>query len=372
MRNTLDSTTSRTSAVPEMRDHRWGKWVWLVYLALYPLPYLRNPPTTTELLVSFGAVALFLFIYVRTMHPKVGGNVIIVSSAVTALLSFALYPFGGLWGVFTIYACAFAAYIRPPRVAVLVVTTICAALLLFAWVIGMRWHEWIFILFMSVMVAVSSILFATLEENNRKLAESRETARQMTVVAERERIARDLHDLLGHTLTVVAVKADLAAKLLGRDPQRAAAEIDDIRSTARTALADIRAAVTGMRATTLAAEVAQARQALAAAGVTLNYSAAIDELPDHLEATLAYLVREGVTNVVRHAQAARCDIRIERDVDAVRLELRDDGAGGVTREGNGLRGMRARVEQYAGSLSITSDSGTRITIRMPLAAMAAS
>ncbi len=369
-----DSTTERDlpirGTIAEVGEPRWGKWVWLIYLLLYPLPYLVRPPSMTAAIVSVLGVAAFLVMYVGSMTSRPTRNAIIGYTAGTTLLSFALQPFGGLWGVFTIYAASFAAGIRPPRHAAIAVASVGVALLVFAWFAELHWRDWVFTLFMGAMVSVSSIMFASLEERNRQLAESRETARQLAVVAERERIARDLHDLLGHTLTVVAVKADLAAKLIQRDTQRAAAEIEDIRVTARAALADIRAAVTGMRATTLAAEVAQARQALAAAGVTLNYSATIDELPDDIEATLAYLIREGVTNVVRHAQAARCEIRIERDADAVKLELQDDGAGGVVREGSGLRGMRARVAQHAGSLAIASERGTRLTIRMPLVAAA--
>lgn len=350
-------------------DYGWGRWVWLAYLLFYPVPWYWRPPTTTGLVVSAIAVAFFIWLY--TQHFYATGRKLIAVSLITLAVSFALAPFGGAWGTFTIYAAAIGANLRPTRQAVKLLVFICAALLLFAWIRQLHWSEWAFTLFMGVMVGASSILFAQLQESNRQLAESRESARHLAVVAERERIARDLHDLLGHTLTVVAVKADLAAKLVQRDANRAAAEIEDIRTTTRAALADIRAAVTGMRSTTLAAEIAQARYALAAAGVTFNYEGGATPLPENVESTLAFLIREGVTNVVRHAGASRCDIRLEHSGDSVVLEVADDGRGTSAREGNGVLGMRARVAQLAGVFSLTSERGTKLRAQIPLAASTA-
>jgi two-component system sensor histidine kinase DesK len=343
----------------------WSRWIWLAYLFMYPLPWFINPPTTTGLVVSAAAVALFLLMYMR--HWDVPRPRLIAIASMTVVLSFVLQPFGGLWGVFTIYGVAMLANLRPTRDAVVAIVAISLALVAFAWWRDLHWTQWGFTLFMGVMIGASTILFAQLEESNRRLAESRESARQLAVVAERERIARDLHDLLGHTLTVVAVKADLAAKLVARDPSRAAAEIDDIRTTARAALADIRAAVTGMRSTTLASEIVQARQALGAAGVTLHYDALHTPLPQNIESILSFVIREGVTNIVRHAEASRCDIKIEQARDGhIVLELSDDGKGTTPREGNGLRGMRARLAEVAGSLTLTSGRGTLIRAEIPL------
>ncbi len=128
-----------------------------------------------------------------------------------------------------------------------------------------------------------------------------------------------------------------------------------------------------MKETSLAAEIAQARKALEAADVSLEIDARHeDAFPAGLEQTLAMLVREGVTNVVRHARARACRIRIVREGDSALLVIEDDGRGGIAREGNGLKGMRARVEAWGGELDIASGNGTRIAARLPLAAGAAS
>lgn len=363
--NELQKASASPDATPSASKSAWSRWIWLAYLLMYPLPWLIRAPSQTDVLVSIAAIAVFLWLYIR--HWQASRTRLIAIASIVVVMSFLLQPFGGLWGVFTIYGIAMLSNIRPTRDAVIGVAAISVALIAFAWLRDLHWSQWAFTAFMGVMIGASTILFAQLEESNRRLAESRETARQLAVVAERERIARDLHDLLGHTLTVVAVKADLAAKLLARDPARAATEIDDIRTTARAALADIRAAVTGMRSTTLASEIVQARQALAAAGVTLHYDALHTPLPEKIEAVLSLVIREGVTNVVRHAAASRCDIKIEQSRDGhVILELADDGKGATAREGNGLRGMRARVAEVAGSLTLTSDRGTLIRAEIPL------
>jgi two-component system sensor histidine kinase DesK len=209
------------------------------------------------------------------------------------------------------------------------------------------------------------------------LAASREEARRLAVVAERERIARDLHDLLGHTLTVVAVKADLAARLLDAEPARARAEIDDIRRTARSALADVRATVTGMRSTRLAHELAAARRALDGAGVALSTQGVAPPLPPALETALGFVLLEGVTNVVRHANAERCEIAFERQADALLLRISDSGADAAPagaplpppNEGHGLAGMRQRLAAVGGTLSLErTPGGSTLLARLPLAA----
>lgn len=351
----------------------WVRWIWLAYLLIYPLPWFVRKPTVIDVVVSCVAMAVFLWLYLHHWEQRRGR--LLATALLVVAISFGLQPFGGLWGVFTVYGVAMVANLRPTRHAVGAIVGISVALVAFALGLGLHWSQWAFTLFMGIMVGASSVMYAQLEDSNQRLAQSREQARALAVVAERERIARDLHDLLGHTLTVVAVKADLAAKLIDRDPSRAAAEVDDIRTTARAALADIRAAVTGMRSTTLVAEVAQARMALSTAGVELQVEGLHTPLPAHVEAALSLLIREGVTNVVRHATATRCNIRIERSSTGAVLEVVDDGqADAPIREGQGLRGMRTRVQELQGSFTIASAtargldnaSGTRLRAEIPL------
>ncbi len=206
---------------------------------------------------------------------------------------------------------------------------------------------------------------------NNKLALAQEEIIQLAAVAERERIARDLHDVLGHTLSVIVLKAELAGRLMERDPKRAAAEIADVESTARTALAEVRETIGGFRAKGLAAELTAARRTLDAAGVTLTCEAAPSAeaaLRATEETVLALVVREAVTNIVRHAEATECRMRLELTADGYHaLRVEDNGKHTITREGNGLRGMRERVLALGGRFSVKSTEGTRLLIELPVA-----
>ncbi|MFZ0761167.1 MAG: sensor histidine kinase, partial [Candidatus Sulfotelmatobacter sp.] len=184
------------------------------------------------------------------------------------------------------------------------------------------------------------------------------------------RIARDLHDVLGHTLSVIILKSELAGKLMDRDPRRAGDEIRQVEQISREALSEVRDAIRGYRSQGLEAELARAKSTLETAGVAVKYEAARMALPALQEGVLSMAVREAVTNVVRHAHARTCSLRLEPQNGSCRLEIEDDGRGGSTDEGNGLRGMRERVEMLGGTLNRDSNSGTRLTIMLPLKTLA--
>jgi two-component system, NarL family, sensor histidine kinase DesK len=160
-------------------------------------------------------------------------------------------------------------------------------------------------------------------ERNVELARAQATIAEMAVQTERARFARDLHDILGHSLTVLTVKAELAGRLVEIDPERAGQEIAEVEQLARQALADVRAAVTGYREATLPRELASARVALEAAGIVAELPGAVDDVPPERRELLAWAVREGVTNVVRHSKAAHAWVRLDRDG----VEVADDGVG---------------------------------------------
>ena len=218
-----------------------------------------------------------------------------------------------------------------------------------------------------VIIGAGNTFFAERNRMNRKLRKANEEVEHLAKVAERERIARDLHDVLGHTLSVITLKSELAGKLIDRDPERAGKEIREVEEISRQALSDVRDAIRGYRSKGLAAELAQAKSTLETAGLTVQCDAATTmKLPAMQESVLSLAVREGVTNVVRHAQARSCRLRLEQQNGSCRLEIHDDGQGFSTMEGNGLRGMRERVEMLGGTLDRTNRSGTMLIITLPL------
>jgi two-component system sensor histidine kinase DesK len=218
-----------------------------------------------------------------------------------------------------------------------------------------------------LIVGGSNIFFAERNRMNRKLRKANEEIEHLAKVAERERIARDLHDVLGHTLSVITLKSELAGKLIERDPERAGKEIGEVEQISRKALSDVRDAIRGYRSQGLVAELAQAKCTLETAGLTVQCDAATTmKLPAVQESVLSLAVREAVTNVVRHARARTCRMRLEQQNGSCRLEIHDDGLGISNGEGNGLRGMRERVEMMGGTLQRTTESGTTIIITLPL------
>jgi len=194
---------------------------------------------------------------------------------------------------------------------------------------------------------------------NKKLGLAHEQIAHLAKLAERERIARDLHDVLGHTLSVVVLKSELAGKLMDRDPVRARHEIGEVEHIARKALGEVREAIRGYRTEGLAAEIARAKKTLDAAGVALDCGTKPPQLAPAEETVLSLIVREAVTNIVRHAQASHCRLEFASNGFGTALTVEDDGRGGVREEGNGLRGMRERVESIGGKLLIDSGEGTR-------------
>jgi len=199
--------------------------------------------------------------------------------------------------------------------------------------------------------AVAISVGMTAGRRQHQLRESRRVNAELMVQQERNRMARDLHDILGHSLTVITVKAELAGRLLdaGAD-ERARAEVGDLERLSRTALADVRRAVEGYREISLSGELARAKEALAAAGITARTPTALDQVPADLVEPFAWTVRECVTNVLRHSRASTCTIT----VTPMSLTVADDGVGvgGARGSGNGLAGLRERASA-AGAVVIT-------------------
>lgn len=198
-------------------------------------------------------------------------------------------------------------------------------------------------------------------------ARAREVEAQLAVISERDRFARDLHDILGHSLTVITVKAELAGRLLEASPERARAEVADLKRLSREALADVRRAVAGYREISLAAELVRARGALSSAGIEPEAPVEVPTLPSDVDEMFAWTVREGVTNVLRHSRATHCRIT----VTPASLVVADDGRGlGGSREsteGNGLRGLRERARHAGVELRIAEAEprGTRLKVLVP-------
>ncbi|MDB5672168.1 MAG: Two-component sensor histidine kinase [Alphaproteobacteria bacterium] len=348
-------------------------FIWLAYLPLYCVTWIGRPPSTRNLLVSLGGIALFLVLYFyaeaqsrRFYSDSRYGRAVIPPAIATLVLAIALIPFGGNWSVIAIYACSIAADIRPNREAAWVIAVFILVSVIAAAAIGTPWYFLIMFAVFEFMVVYGKLSGTLLAEKNWALTRAQEEVRLLAQTAERERIGRDLHDLLGRTLTLIALKSDLAVKL--GDGEAARREMKEVGDTAREGLSQVRAAVAGMTAG-LAHEIDASRQALAAAGIACEVVGEDLAIGAASGAVLAMALREGVTNVIRHAGATTCRISLANDGEAVNLVVADDGQGGHFREGAGLRGMRARLSAAGGRLRIeASHLGTSIAAAIPAGA----
>ncbi|HJQ02869.1 MAG TPA: sensor histidine kinase [Jatrophihabitans sp.] len=232
-----------------------------------------------------------------------------------------------------------------------------------AWHTGTDWNTPSAIL----IVSLAMFGFFAVLRSNKALADARSEVARLATENERTRIARDLHDLLGHSLTTITVKAALAHRLAAVDPERAAAEIAEVESLSRRVLTDVRAAVTGYREVTLGNELAAAREVLRAAGITAELPGAIDSVDPRDSELFGWVVREGVTNVVRHSRARNCQVRLAERA----IEITDDGIGGTPAEGNGLTGLRERADSAGARLSVDAPAGSRgwrLRVELPVTA----
>ena len=348
------------------REHGWSPLLWVVYLGFFFVdPVVSHAGLKVWLLDGLGA-AIFLFLYFGLfllVNPRAVAH--IVGMMVLGVL---FQPINNGACTFFIFAAAMLPFCVESQLAAVVgLLSIGATGLIESLFLHIRGWGLFYMALFPMIIGAGNTFFAERNRMNRRLRKANEEIENLAKVAERERIARDLHDVLGHTLSVITLKSELAGKLMERDPERARKEIGEVENISRQALSDVRDAIRGYRSQGLVAELAQAKTTLETAGLAVQCDAATTvKLPAVQESVLSLAVREAVTNVVRHAQARTCRMRLEQENGSCRLEIQDDGRGSSNGEGNGLRGMRERVEMLGGTLQRSTDSGTTLTITLPL------
>ncbi len=347
------------------RGHgRLYDFIWLVYSVFFIFDPIQRH--SARAWVEFAAAYIvFLAIYSGLVFARsVRAQYLCLIGL--ALLGIAYYPLNsGFCGIF-IYVAAFIPFIADSILASVATFVGCAAIMVAqGHYLGYSPWSWGVCAFFAFAVGAGNLVAAQRLRAGRKLNLAHEQILHLAKLAERERIARDLHDVLGHTLSVVVLKAELAGKLMDRDPARARHEIGEVEHIARKALSEVREAIRGYRSEGLAAEIARAKKTLDAAGVALECGVKPPQLAPAEETVLSLIVREAVTNIVRHAQASHCRLEFAANGFGTALIVEDDGRGGISEEGNGLRGMRERVESIGGKLQIDSGQGTRLRIEIP-------
>jgi two-component system, NarL family, sensor histidine kinase DesK len=353
-------------SVVKDRDHGWGPLVWLAYSGFFFVQPVYDHASARQWVLNALGYVIFLALYLGLFWLEKPRSYVHIGGM--ALLGMLYIPFNGGAATFFIFAAAFVPFaVETQGRAIGAMLAIVSTAALECRILHVSGWTLFYASVFPLIVGGSNVFFAERNRMNRKLRKANEEIENLAKVAERERIARDLHDVLGHTLSVITLKSELAGKLIDRDPQRAGKEIREVEQISRQALTDVRDAIRGYRSQGLVAELAQAKSTLETAGLTVQCDAATTvKLPAVQESVLSLAVREAVTNVVRHAQARTCRMRLEQQNGSCRLEIHDDGCGTSNGEGNGLRGMRERVEMLGGTLNRSTEAGTTLTITLPL------
>ncbi len=355
----------------------------LLFFLVGPLGREVREPVDSVRLLTYAGLVAFVLVYLWAIPRDLAGRrsdrlapAVVILAALALAIS--LLDARAMWTVLFIATATGAGRLTPSRTALaaILATAVLAAIAPLAHGI-----ESIRTLESSVEVALVGLVvvgFSQSERTSRELRVAQAEVARVATDLERARIARDLHDLLGHSLSMIALKTELARRLIGRDPERAAEELADVEDVVRTSLRDVRQAVAGYRQIDLEAELAGARVALVAAGFEVLIERPEEPLDPATDALLGWIVREGVTNVVRHSAGAQCSITIERTGSGTRLEILDDGpsplpgtpARASVGTGRGLRGVSERVALAGGSVEFgwPKGGGYRLAVTVPIGA----
>ncbi|MEO6218534.1 MAG: histidine kinase, partial [Sphingomonas sp.] len=345
-----------------------GPLPWLAYLPFYVLPWLWQPPTRLAVIAAVIGLAVFLPVYLTGYRAT--GMRLLASSCIVMAVAAALATLGGNWTVYAIYAAAMAGGLRSTRLAGWMIGGIAVLTATLGVALSQPLLWWLPGVLLVVTTGFSVIQREAIHDRNEALLLAQEEVRRLSRTAERERITRDLHDVVGRTLTLIALKSDIAVRLSADDPAAAAEEMRNVAGAAREGLGELRAALAGVAGGSLAREAEVSRGVLAAAGVVSAFEGDPESVPPDAGAVLAMTLREAVTNVIRHAGAGHCHMAISILDGVARLTVEDDGCGGSFSEGTGLGGMRQRLTAAGGSLSLERAApGTRLAAMVPSGAI---
>ncbi|MFE7465893.1 sensor histidine kinase [Streptomyces sp. NPDC057499] len=385
-----DETSVGIGRPPANPRQRWIKLLWVgIWLAFMSAPVKDlTDGGHTPWATAFGTLGLLTFVgayllLVLSRTPMDGDDRsahawIAFLGALAVLLTLTL---GTPWLVLFVYVAVSVGATLPLRTAGWLIPAVTAALVGLGLTADHPREIITALVFPALLGGFSMTGVRQLIRTTIELREARATVAQLAANEERLRLARDLHDLLGHSLSLITLKSELAGRMLPGHPEQAAAQVADIEKVSRQALVDVRSAVTGYRRPTLPGELAGARTALAAAGITADVPAeAPDGIPQEPEEVLAWALREAVTNVVRHSGARRCTValtpRQTLDGRVLELSVADDGVGpSGTKPGNGLTGIGERLAAVDGTLITTAGGpgpgsgqgkGYTLTLSVPL------
>ncbi|MEO1244236.1 MAG: sensor histidine kinase [Pseudomonadota bacterium] len=339
---------------------------WLVFTSFFFVKFFYVTPPVWEVLLSAAAISVFLASYFTAFRNYRKPRALRAPSFVMLGIGVLMAPVNPGANVFFSYPAWFLGRAYPPRQALLAIAGIGVLAVALTLVFDLDIDFVMPALLLSCGLGLMSLASRRFEETQQALRSSREEAEHLGRIAERERIARDLHDTIGHSLSVIALKSELAAGLARDGEPHAADEMLAVNRVARQSLAEIRATLSGYWELSLDAELKALTASLREAGIQTKLDVMTIDLPVHTETALAMCLREAVTNVIRHSEASACRIELKVEAESAVARVSDNGNVRTIEPGRGLGGMRQRVEQMSGDLQIAVQDGTRLVVRLPL------
>ena len=353
--------------------------IWLVFTAYAISDILTKHWDPARTVLAAFSLVVFAFLYMLSMWVATGfretavRRARLVPYAVFVALTLTLVlVFGGNFGGLLIYAGVVTGWTLRPRAAAIAVLLL-GGFIFCGLAVGYSLGDVLFDAFMTVALGATMMFFRGVIWLTIELRRAREELARLAVAEERLRFSRDLHDVLGHSLSVIALKSQVARRMMARDAPAAEAALSDLEDVAHESLAAVREMVTGYRQRSLTEELQSAREVLDAAGIGVEVGSSPPPLPQPSDSLLAWAVREGVTNVLRHSRARHCRISVAAGGDGVNLEMSDDGIGATSagasdgRPGTGLSGLRERMSAAGGTVEAgpRPEGGFRLAVHLP-------
>ena len=352
--------------MPQNEDIGYAVYSNLLFLSLFFGNLYFRPVHGVDMVITIAGLMTFLVLYFRAFSAQKSDLIYYI--AAMCLIGVGLSEINVGANVFFIYAAAFSGELYNKRKALITLLLVLAFIIFYSVITDKSSYFWLPAIFMSITLGLLNINRTEVLKKNKALKQSQQETKHLAKIAERERISRDLHDLLGHSLSVITLKSELAGKMIdkGVSLEKIKTEIKEVEELSRKTLAQVRDAVKGYNIATIKGELLQVRVATEAAKIELFATIEVESLPANIESELALIIREAITNVIRHAETEKVWIVLKQVATHLTLIISDQGQITTKKEQSGMQNMRTRIHQMGGEMNVVNAPNTQLKFTLPI------
>ena len=352
--------------MPQDEDIGYAVYSNLLFLSLFFGNLYFRPVHGVDMVITIAGLMTFLVLYFRAFSAQKSDLIYYI--AAMCLIGVGLSEINVGANVFFIYAAAFSGELYNKRKALITLLLVLAFIIFYSVITDKSSYFWLPAIFMSITLGLLNINRTEVLKKNKALKQSQQETKHLAKIAERERISRDLHDLLGHSLSVITLKSELAGKMIdkGVSLEKIKTEIKEVEELSRKTLAQVRDAVKGYNIATIKGELLQVRVATEAAKIELFATIEVESLPANIESELALIIREAITNVIRHAETEKVWIVLKQVATHLTLTISDQGQITTKKEQSGMQNMRTRIHQMGGEMNVVNAPNTQLKFTLPI------